>query len=166
MSQPFIGEVRAVGFGFTPLGWSACQGQMISIGDYQALYTLIGTTYGGNGMDNFGIPNLQGRVPVHQGNNYVIGQLAGTEAVTITGSTFPNHQHSLLASSSSTGVVNAPAGNFVAAGLKIYRNASPAVLMSSAMVGFSGGGSVPHNNIQPYQALNWIIALEGIFPSQ
>jgi microcystin-dependent protein len=164
--DPFIGEVRAVGFNFGPAGWNICQGQIISISDNQALYTLIGTIYGGDGVSTFGLPNLQSRVPVHQGNGYVIGQLGGAETVTITASTFPTHQHSLAASSADTSTTNSPAGNFMAAGSKIYRNVSPAVGMNPAMVGISDGGSLPHNNIQPYQAINWIIALNGIYPSQ
>lgn len=164
--DPFIGEVRAVGFNFGPVGWNICQGQIISISDNQALFTLIGTTYGGDGMTTFGLPNLQSRIPVHQGNGYVMGQLGGAETVTIGASTFPIHQHSLVASSSSTSPTNVPTGNLMAAGLKIYRTGSPVMGMNTAMVSFSNGGSQPHNNIQPYQAINWIIALNGIYPSQ
>jgi microcystin-dependent protein len=164
--DPFIGEVRAVGFNFGPAGWNICQGQLISISDNQALFTLIGTTYGGDGMSTFGLPNLQSRIPVHQGNGYVIGQLGGVETVTINASSFPTHQHSLVASSSSTSPTNVPSNNFMAAGLKIYRTASPSEGMNPAMVSFSNGGNLPHNNIQPYQAINWIIALSGVFPSQ
>jgi microcystin-dependent protein len=164
--DPFIGEVRAVGFSFGPVGWNICQGQLISISDNQALFTLIGTTYGGNGQTTFGLPNLQSRIPVHQGNGYVMGQSGGTETVTITASTFPNHQHSLVASSSSTSPTNLPANNFMAAGLKIYRTEDPSAAMNPAMVSVSNGGNLPHNNIQPYQAINWIIALSGVYPSQ
>jgi microcystin-dependent protein len=164
--DPFIGEVRAVGFNFAPIGWNICQGQIISISDNSPLFNLIGTTYGGDGVSTFGLPNLQSRVPVHQGNGYVMGQTGGVEEVTILGSTFPAHQHALVASSSSTSPTNAPSGNFLAAGLKIYRSSNPDVAMNSAMVTFSNGGNLPHNNIQPYQAINWIIALNGIYPSQ
>jgi microcystin-dependent protein len=168
--NPFIGEVRAVGFNFGPEGWNICQGQLISISDNQALFTLIGTTYGGDGMSTFGLPNLQSRVPVHQGNlqgtPYLIGQLAGVETVTINASTFPTHQHAFVASSAATGATNSPGSNTMANGVKIYKTANPTAAMSTAMVSFSNGGNQPHSNIQPYQAINWIIALSGVFPSQ
>lgn len=164
--NPFVGEVRAVGFNFGPVGWSICQGQLVAISDNQALYALIGTTYGGDGISTFALPNLQSRIPVHQGNGNVIGQTGGAETVTINAATYPYHQHSLVASSNSTGAGNTPANNFMAGGLKFYRSGDPNVAMNPAMVSLSSGGSLPHDNIQPYQAINWIISLEGIFPSQ
>jgi microcystin-dependent protein len=164
--NPFIGEVRAVGFSFGPEGWNICQGQLISINDNAALYQLIGTTYGGDGVSTFGLPNLQSRIPVHQGNGYVIGQLGGVESVTINASTFPTHQHALVASSATTGATNSPLNNTMANAVRIYRTANPTVAMNTAMVSLSNGGNQPHSNIQPYQAINWIIALNGVFPSQ
>lgn len=164
--NPFIGEVRAVGFSFGPVGWNICQGQLISISDNAALFQLIGTTYGGDGQNTFGLPNLQSRIPVHQGNGYVIGQLGGVETVTIGASNFPAHQHSLVASSATSGATNLPGNNTMANGAKIYKTIAPTVGMNPAMVSTSNGGNQPHGNIQPYQAINWIIALNGVFPSQ
>jgi len=166
MSQPFIGQLSLVGFNFAPLGWNICQGQLISISSNEALYALIGTTYGGDGQSTFQLPNLQGRIPVHQGPGYTMGMVGGSETVTILAANFPSHTHALVANASSTAPVNTPGSNSVANGSKIYKNVPPTTAMSSAMVGVSTGGNLPHNNIQPYQALNWIIAMEGIFPTQ
>jgi len=171
MSQPYIGEVRAGGFNFAPYGWAFCQGQLQSISENSTLYSLIGTTYGGDGQNTFGLPNLQGRIPIHQGTlagggTYVIGQTGGAEQVTIAASTYPQHTHTLLASSSA-GAVSNPANNAAAYGSKIYAPPAdaPTVPMNQAMVGFSGGGNQPHGNLQPYLTLNWIISLFGVYPS-
>jgi len=168
MSQPFIGEVRAVGFTFPPASWATCNGALMSIAEYSTLFNLIGTTYGGDGQQTFGLPNLQSRIPIHQGNNgvttYVIGGQGGVENVTINLNQFPSHTHPLQGSSTDASS-NIPTGN-VLAGVSAYANAAPSLALNNAMVGFSGGGSQPHSNIQPYVALNWIIALFGIYPSQ
>jgi microcystin-dependent protein len=169
MSDSYVGEVRLVGFNFAPVGWALCNGQLLSISQYSTLYNLIGTIYGGDGVQTFGLPNLQGRTPVHQGSsgggNYVIGQTGGLESVTLTISQYPIHNHALLGSSNN-GSGNNPANNAVGSGLKVYINENPATAMNASMVGLNGGGNQPHDNRQPYQVLNWIISLYGVYPAQ
>jgi microcystin-dependent protein len=174
MSTAFVGEVRLVGFNFAPDGWSTCQGQTLAISGNEALFSLIGTTYGGNGQSNFNLPNLCGRVPVHQGNqgsnNYVLGAAGGSENVILAANNLPSHTHTLMASANSTGGVNTPAGNVVGGTVKMFTTIAsplgPTDPMSAAMITLAPGGSMPHNNLQPYLVLNWIISLQGIFPSQ
>jgi microcystin-dependent protein len=169
MSQPFVGEVRVVGFNFAPVGWATCNGVLQSIAENSTLFNLIGTTYGGDGQQTFGLPDLQGRIPIHQGNNgvstYVIGQTGGVENVTITLNQFPAHTHALQGSSANAGT-NIPTGNTLGANVSAYSTVAPSIAMNNAVIGFSGGGSQPHNNLQPYLVLNWIISLFGIYPSQ
>jgi microcystin-dependent protein len=172
MSSPYVGEIRAIGFDYAPEGWALCKGQIISIAQYETLYTLIGTTYGGDGNSTFGLPNLQGRTPIHQGtliggSNYGIGQMAGQETVTINASQYPQHNHSFSASSATQSGVATPGNNTVGAGSKIYGTptTTPTTAMNSNMIGTAPGGSQPHSNMQPYLALNWIISLYGVFPS-
>jgi microcystin-dependent protein len=170
MSQPFIGECRLVGFSFAPAGWSICNGQTLAISQYDALFNLIGTIYGGNGQTTFQLPNLQGRVPVHQGSGMAIGQIGGVETVTLTVQQIPAHRHPLMATNSPAtsaqvqGNVPATAGS---SGNAVYNAVSPApggAMNPNAVT--QTGGSQPHNNLQPYLALNWIISLFGIYPSQ
>jgi microcystin-dependent protein len=170
MSQPYIGECRLVGFNFAPVGWSLCNGQALAISQYDALFTLIGTTYGGNGQTNFQVPNLQSRVPVHQGGGMVIGQVGGVETVTLNVQQIPGHTHGLMATNASATSAqvqgNVPA-TAAGSGNPVYNAISPApaaAMNPNAVT--QTGGSQPHNNLQPYLALNWIIALFGIFPSQ
>jgi microcystin-dependent protein len=170
MSDQYVGEVRLVGFNFAPVDWLICNGQQLAISDNETLYNLIGTTYGGDGQSNFNLPNLQGSIPIHQGSNsfgttYVIGQVGGVENVTIGASQYPNHTHTLMASNNNTGSSTAT-GNVVDSGLTAYTAAAPNSAMLAAQVGTNGGGSQPHNNLQPYLALNWIIALYGVYPTQ
>lgn len=172
MSTPFVGEVRLVGFNFAPVGWQTCAGQFLAISSNDALYALIGTTYGGDGVNTFALPNLQGRVTVHQGqglglSSYVMGQLGGVEQVTITSQTYPSHSHPLLGSSNA-GTLNTPPGNTLGGDQKIYDVKPGTVPLSNSTVSQAGGtnGPLPHENRQPYLVLNWIIALNGIFPSQ
>jgi microcystin-dependent protein len=168
MSQPYVGEVRLVGFNFAPAGWNYCDGSLQSISQYETLYNLIGTTYGGDGQQTFGLPNLLGRIPIHAGsngtNNYVIGQTGGVENVTLSLSQYPSHDHSLMASTN-TGGSNNPSNQVVNQGLTVYSTSAPVNPMLPAMVG-SSGGNQPHNNLQPYLALNWIISFYGVYPSQ
>ncbi|MGA3371833.1 MAG: tail fiber protein [Terracidiphilus sp.] len=169
MSDQYIGEVRLVGFNYAPIDWAICNGAVQSISGNETLFSLIGTTYGGDGQSTFNLPNLQGRIPIHQGTNsfgttYVIGQPGGVENVTLNISQYPHHNHVLAASTNTTGSNN-PNNNVVNNGLTAYTADTPASAMLSAMVGQSGG-NVQHNNLQPYLALNWIIALYGIYPSQ
>ena len=165
MSQPFVGELRLVGYTFAPLGWQFCNGQLMSIEQYQALFSLIGTTYGGDGQTTFALPDLRGRVPVHQGPGYFLGLPSGSEAVTIVTGTYPSHTHALTESTSNTGATANPSGQ-AAGGLQFYATQPPDVAMSGAMVGSYAGGNQPHSNIQPFQVLNWIIAMYGIYPTQ
>ena len=169
MSQPFVGQLLAVGFNFAPAGWKLCNGQLLSIAEYSTIFNLIGTTYGGDGQSTFAVPNLQSRVPVHQGTSpsgtYVIGQTGGVESVTITASNYPSHTHNFMANTSGTGV-NTPGTNTVGGSVKMFSKATPGTPMSSAMIGGSGGGNQPHSNIQPYLCLNWVISLFGVYPSQ
>ncbi len=168
MSECFLGEVRLAGFNYAPVGWAFCNGAIVSIAENAALYNLIGTTYGGDGQVTLGLPNLQGRIPIHQGNlgssQYVIGQVGGVETVTVTPNQIPAHNHSLLASSA-TASSNTP-GNQTVADVGIYSNRAPSKSMNSAMIGIALGGNLPHDNMQPYLALNWIIAMTGVYPTQ
>jgi microcystin-dependent protein len=169
MSDSYVGEVRLVGFNYPPYGWAVCNGALLAISEYNVLFNLIGTTYGGDGQTNFQLPNLQGRIPIHQGSNgvttYSIGQLGGTEKVTLAQAQYPTHTHFLMASANpATG--NNAGNSTVAQGPTAYTTASPpATAMNPMMVGASGS-SQPHDNLQPYQVLNWVISLFGIYPPQ
>jgi microcystin-dependent protein len=169
VSNAFVGEVRLVGFNFAPFGWSLCNGALITISDYPALFNLIGTTYGGDGQTTFQLPDLRSRIPIHQGSNgtniYVLGQTAGAESVTVGISQFPSHNHVLQASTASGGS-NTPLNNAPASLDRAYSGAAPLTAMSPNMLTFSGGGGQPHENRQPYLALNWVICLNGIYPTQ
>jgi microcystin-dependent protein len=169
MSTPYIGQLKPVGFNFAPVGYALCNGQSLAISEYEALFNLIGTTYGGNGQTTFNVPNLQSRIPIHQGqlaggSTYVIGQLAGAETVTVGINQYPRHNHNLLASSGGTASSN-PSNQTVGPGPNAYSPTAPASAMNPAMIG-NNGGNLPHNNIQPYLVLNWIIALFGVYPTQ
>jgi microcystin-dependent protein len=165
MSEPFLGEIRIVSFGFSPRGWALCNGQLLPINQNQALFALLGTQYGGNGQTNFALPNLQGRVPVHVGSGVVQGQAAGTESVTLTTAEMPVHGHAQASSLQATSINasgNVPAGQ-PRRGVARYTTAgAPVVLAGSATV----GEQRPHTNMQPSLTLNFVIALQGIFPSR
>jgi microcystin-dependent protein len=169
MSEAYVGEVRLVGFNFAPYGWAICNGALQSIADNNTLFNLIGTIYGGDGQQTFGLPDLQGRVPIQQGSNgfstYVIGAKGGVEQVTVTLNQFPSHTHPLQASSTNAGT-NVPTNNTLGAGVSAYTNTAPSIVLNNAMIGPSGGGNLPHENRQPYVVLNWVISLLGIYPSQ
>jgi microcystin-dependent protein len=176
MSLPYVGEIRMFGGNFAPAGWAFCMGQLMPISENDTLFALIGTTYGGDGRETFGLPNLQSRVPLHmgtslQGTTFTIGEAAGVETVTLTTQQIPSHTHSLMATS--TGQVNAPAANTIPAsatslqpGLQTYGlpGSSPTSLVP-ATIG-ADGGSLPHENRQPFLTINFIISLFGVFPSQ
>ncbi len=174
MSQPFVGQIIAVGFNFAPDGWFPCDGRLLPISQYDVLFALIGTTYGGDGQTNFALPNLCGRVAVSQGNGpglspYVMGQQGGAETVTLVAGQNGGHAHPLMASSR-TGSTNVPGtGAALAQGgqplVDVYNPAQPNTALASASVGVAGGGQ-PHENRQPYLGLNYIIAWSGLFPSQ
>ena len=169
MGTPYIGEIRMFGGTFAPLEWAFCNGQLMSIAENPTLFQLIGTTYGGDGQQTYALPDLQGRVPVHQGQGadapYVIGQRAGEEAVTLNANQIPNHAHALVASSG-PGAQPGPGGSLPAASAStaLYTGNAPNVALNSAAVGTEGG--LPHNNLQPFLCVNFIISLFGVFPSQ
>lgn len=171
MSNPFVGEIRMTGFNFAPVGWAFCNGQTLSISEYDTLFNLIGTTYGGDGVTNFQLPNLQGRIPFHQGtlngNTMVIGQLSGSETVTLTPTQIPTHSHSLMANSGSGGQPSPSGGLWAESALGEFSTDAPAAthaMASSAIL--PTGGSQPHDNMPPFLVVNFIISLYGIFPSQ
>ena len=173
MSQPYIGEIRVVGFNFAPQGWAFCDGSQMAISQNEALYNLIGTTYGGDGVQTFNLPNLLGRVPIHQGtdsfgDSYFIGQLSGEENVTLSTSQLPPHIHGVQVSGA-PGNTNQPNGNFIADAPLALGNtyiAPTNIVAMGSMIVPSGGSGLPHSNIQPFTAVNYIFSLFGIFPSQ
>jgi microcystin-dependent protein len=172
MSQPFVGEIRMFGGNFAINGWAFCNGALMDISQNAVLFQLIGTTYGGDGQTTFGLPDLQGRLPIHQGQGqglspYVIGQRAGVETVTLTVNQIPAHTHP-PACNSGAGNQQGP-GNGVWATPStgtIYSDVAPALVMDPAAAGPATGGSQPHDNIMPVLAVSFIISLFGIFPTQ
>lgn len=172
MSDPYLGEIRMFGGNFPPRGWAFCNGMELAISENEALYSLIGTTYGGNGMTTFALPDLQGRLPMHRGrspvdgNTYVIGQKAGTETVTLTTNQMPAHTH-LVNANHTNGELFDPANNVwgLSSGYKPYIDAAPTGSMSSSAI-TPVGGNQPHENMMPFLALNFIIALVGVYPTQ
>jgi microcystin-dependent protein len=170
MSDPYIGEIRMFGGSFAPAGWAFCNGATIPISENDALFTLIGTTYGGDGQETFKLPDLQGRIPIHQGgvSNHVIGELGGVESVTLTTAQIPKHNHPVVATTNQ-GNLPDPGNNLVArsATPNIFRYTSdqPDVQLAPQSVS-PVGGSQPHDNLAPYLCINYIISLFGIFPSQ
>src|SRR3954447_18354795 len=165
MSEPFLSEIKIVSFNFPPKGWALCNGQFLPINQNQALFALLGTTYGGNGTTTFALPNLRGRVPIHMGNGHTLGEAAGSTSVTVNIQQLPTHTHTVNASTTAgdtpvptnTGLAQPPA--------KIYAQPTSLTTLNPVNV-TSIGGSQPHNNMMPYLVLNFIIALQGIFPSQ
>jgi microcystin-dependent protein len=169
-STPYIGQLALVPYNFAPLGWAFCDGQIMSISDNDTLFTLIGTTYGGDGQQTFALPDLRGRTIVHQGtglSTYVIGEKGGVEQVTLTQNQIPLHPHQSNCSTNAQGSNNAAGGvpAVTASGKNQYATNAGNAQMAPGMVS-SVGGSQPHDNHQPYLALHWVISLEGIFPSQ
>jgi microcystin-dependent protein len=168
VAQPYVGEIRMFAGNFAPAGWMFCEGQLLPISEYETLFNLIGTTYGGDGQSTFALPDLRGRVPLHFGIGSPLSQAGGVETVTLTVSQIPAHSHALLASSaqaSSSAPTNHVPATLAAATVTPYGTDAPAVNLSPASVG-SVGGSQPHNNFQPYLCVDFIISLFGIFPSQ
>lgn len=169
MSQPYVGEIRAVGFNFAPVDWALCNGALLSISENSVLFNLIGTTYGGDGQSTFALPDLQGRTPVHQGTGgggtYVMGQRSGVENVTLTLPTIPSHNHP-IAAQGANGSVPSPSGAFFAgSSAEQYATTANGTAVTGSITG-PQGGSLPHNNLQPFLCVNYIIALFGIYPSQ
>lgn len=166
MSQPFIGEIRMFAGNFAPVGWSFCNGAIIPIDQNDALFNLIGTTYGGDGQTTFALPNLQSRVPIHVGPGFALGQSGGAESVTLTVSQIPAHSHVPLCNTAA-GSSTTPAQNFWAAatGATNYDNGAPSTALDPATIS-SSGGSQPHDNMIPFLVVNFILSLFGVFPSQ
>jgi len=166
MSQPFLGEIKLVSFNFAPKGWALCNGQFLPINQNQALFSILGTTYGGNGQTTFALPDYRGRVPVHRGAENKEGTAAGQEFHTVTMSEMPAHNHFAAASNLADGSnVNTPSGNIPAnSSVSPYRTTINTTLAPNSVT--NAGGSQPHENRQPFLVINFIIALQGIFPSQ
>jgi len=165
MAQPYVGEIRMFAGNFAPAGWMFCEGQLLPISEYETLFNLIGTTYGGDGQSTFALPDLRGRLPLHFGNGFTLAETGGVETVTLTVPQIPAHSHPLLASSS-PGTANTPVLNVTAesATINTYIQDVTNSNMNAAAV-TSIGGSQPHDNFQPYLCVDFIISLFGIFPS-
>lgn len=162
--SPYIGMLLAAGFNFAPVNYALCDGRLIQISENTTLFVLLGTTFGGDGINTFGLPDLRGRTPIHFGGGYVMGQMAGVETVTLTVSELPAHPHAVNATGNNQ-TTSAPNNNFLAAGASAYTAAAPNSALANGSITISGS-SVPHENLQPFQTLNWVISLYGIFPSQ
>jgi microcystin-dependent protein len=163
MGTPYLGEVKICAFNFAPKGWAMCNGQLMAINQNQALFALLGTFYGGNGVQTFALPNLQGRAPVHQGSGFVVGQVGGEVNHTVILSELPAHVHGIGAVSH-PGTSNAPAANYFAAHRGGYADSPNDQLVAQTVSNV--GGSQPHNNLPPILVLNFCVALVGVFPSR
>lgn len=167
MAQPYVGEVRMFAGNFAPAGWMFCEGQLLPISENETLFQLIGTTYGGDGESTFALPDLRGRIPIHQGNGFILAETGGAEEITLTVQQIPAHAHPAMGSSG-TATSSSPANNVPArantALVFPYGTDQPLTTLSPNAVAPSGG-SQPHNNFQPYLCVNFIISLFGIFPS-
>lgn len=165
MAEPFLSEIRLMSFVFAPKGWALCNGQLLPINQNQALFALLGTTYGGNGQVNFALPDLQGRTPIHTGNGHTLGERGGEQAHTLNIAEIPTHTHK-LSTSNDNATSQAPANHLVMAQASIDMYRSPTNLVAMNAGGVSGiGGSQAHLNMQPFLTLSFCIALQGIFPS-
>lgn len=165
MAQPYVGEIRMFAGNFAPVGWMFCERQLLPISENETLFQLIGTTYGGDGESTFALPDLRGRIPIHQGNGFILAETGGAEEITLTVNQIPAHTHAFLASGD-TGNQADPANNLVSnsQGATPYIEDAPTVNMNPTAVS-PVGGSQPHTNFQPYLCVNFIISLFGIFPS-
>lgn len=171
MSEPFVGQIIAVGFNFAPVDWALCDGRSLSISEYDALYSLIGTTYGGNGTTTFNLPDLRGRAALGVGQgpgltSYVLGETVGTEQVTLTNGEIGAHTHRLMAAASATDAT--PGSNTVLGQptqSNIYLTSGATTPLSTHAIGAAPGNALPHENRQPYQTINYIISLFGVYPS-
>lgn len=168
MAEPFLSEIRIMSFGFPPKGWALCNGQLLPINQNQALFSLLGTTYGGDGRVNFGLPNLQGRAPIHFGNGHTLGERGGEQAHTLSIAELPTHTHieSVMTTPATT---NTPASNVMLAqstAANLYASAASNLQAMAPNAVALAGGSQAHPNMQPFLVLNFCIALQGIFPSQ
>lgn len=170
MAQPFVGEIRMFAGNFAPAGWMFCEGQLLPISENETLFQLIGTTYGGDGQSTFALPDLRGRIPIHQGNGFILAETGGAEEITLTVQQIAAHSHPLLASAD-LGSATDPSGNVLAqsrvAGVDLYIEDAPnppaGTLKNTTMTPI--GGSQPHTNFQPYLCVDFIISLFGLYPS-
>jgi microcystin-dependent protein len=166
MAQPYVGEIRMFAGNFAPAGWMFCEGQLLPISEYETLFNLLGTTYGGDGESTFALPDLRGRLPIHQGNGFVLAETGGAEEITLTVSQIPSHSHPFIASTQ-TGTDKSPSGRVIdqtSGGVLLYIEEGPDQPMAANAIG-AQGGSQPHTNFQPYLCVDFIISLFGIFPS-
>jgi microcystin-dependent protein len=164
MAEPFLSEIRIMTFDFAPKGWALCNGQLLPINQNQALFALLGTTFGGNGQTNFALPDLRGRVPIHVGSGHTLGGRGGEQAHTVSIAELPTHTHVLNATSNDGSVGTATGNVFARAQSNAYGNAASLVAMSPEVVS-TAGGSQAHLNMQPFLTLSFCIALQGVFPS-
>jgi microcystin-dependent protein len=166
MGTPYLSEIRIVSFNFAPRGWALCNGQTLSINQNQALFSLLGTTYGGDGITNFKLPNLQASMPLHQGNGFNLGNAGGEAAHTLTVPEMPSHTHTAQGVSTTATSPTATNNTWAASTANPYNTQPPPnTTLNPATVAMSGGGQ-PHDNMPPYLVLNFVIALQGIFPSR
>ena len=165
MAQPYVGEIRMFAGNFAPAGWMFCEGQLLPISENETLFQLIGTTYGGDGESTFALPDLRGRIPIHQGNGFILAETGGAEEITLTVNQIPAHSHPFIASSNAADTPN-PQGGLPATGLlsQLYYADVPDGNLAPTMIA-PVGGSQPHTNFQPYLCVDFIISLFGIFPS-
>jgi microcystin-dependent protein len=169
--QPYVGQILAVGFNFAPVGWLQCNGQLVPISEYEVLFTLIGTTYGGDGQTTFGIPDLRGRAALCAGNGAVLGQIGGAETVSLTANQIGLHNHG-AAASSNPATQTTPTGSSVLGvppsgiPVSVYQPGPANTTLAQSTIGPSANGGQPHDNIQPYLVINYIIAPFGVYPSQ
>lgn len=169
MADPYIGEIRMFAGNYAPNGWLFCEGQLLPISENDALFNLIGTTYGGDGQETFALPDLRGRIPIYQGissgQSFTLGEMGGTEWVTLTSTEIPSHTHTIACDPNNGSSVNPQSNAVAGSALNPYNVAGTDIQMGNQMIG-SGGGSQPHENMMPYLCVNFIISLFGIFPSQ
>lgn len=165
MAQPYVGEIRMFAGNFAPAGWMFCEGQILPISENETLFQLIGTTYGGDGQDTFALPDLRGRLPIHQGNGFILAETGGAEEITLTVNQIPAHEHPVLASTNNA-LQASPASNVVAqpTAVDLYRVGIPNANLAASAIS-PAGGSQPHTNFQPYLCVSFIMSLFGIFPS-
>lgn len=164
MAQPYVGEIRMFAGNFAPAGWMLCSGQLLPISENETLFQIIGTTYGGDGQSTFALPNLQSRIPIHQGNGFTLGEASGTEQVTLTTQQMPVHTH--VPGASTAGTSDTPGGNFWGAsslGKPYVAPGGATVSMNAGTIGAPQGGSQPHENMIPFLCINYIISLFGLF---
>jgi microcystin-dependent protein len=164
MAEPFLSEIRIMSFVFAPKGWALCNGQLLPINQNQALFSLLGTTFGGDGRVNFALPDLRGRAPIHVGSGHTLGERGGEQAHTVSISELPQHIHAVAASTVSTGGSDNPSGNFLGSANNVYAQPASLTTLNPGTIA-NTGGSQAHLNMQPFLTLSFCIALQGIFPS-